>query len=76
MYLYSAKLKEFPDIPDCNEGTLSWIDKDKIMELSLWEGDRLFLKRLINGIDKIEMLLRYEGDVLTECVDMCESQMQ
>nr|WP_293665503.1 8-oxo-dGTP diphosphatase [Tepidibacter sp.] len=32
------------EIIDCNEGDLKWVDDDKIQELNLWEGDRLFLK--------------------------------
>lgn len=34
-------------LKECNEGTLAWIPKDKIMSLPLWEGDRLFLKRML-----------------------------
>lgn len=34
-------------LKECNEGTLAWIPKDKIMSLPLWEGDRLFLKRIL-----------------------------
>jgi len=30
------------EIGECDEGTLEWIDTDKILELDLWEGDRLF----------------------------------
>ena len=28
---------------DCDEGRLEWISDDKIPELNLWEGDRLFM---------------------------------
>ena len=35
-------------LKDCNEGTLAWIAKEEIMSLSLWEGDRLFLKKMLN----------------------------
>ena len=31
-------------LSSCNEGELAWIDKSKILELELWEGDRIFLK--------------------------------
>lgn len=33
----------------CNEGLLAWISKEKIMDLSLWEGDRVFLKRMMEN---------------------------
>lgn len=34
---------------DCSEGTLEWIDDAKVLELNLWEGDRLFLPWLDGG---------------------------
>ena len=34
------------------------------MDLPMWEGDRLFLKPLLEGADSINMTLRYEGDKL------------
>lgn len=30
------------------EGTLNWIREDEILNLNLWDGDRLFLKRLLH----------------------------
>ena len=32
---------------DCSEGTLKWIPEKEILDLDLWEGDRIFLKRLL-----------------------------
>lgn len=65
MYLYtsnsfSGQLKE------CREGTLSWVKKDEIMNLNLWEGDKLFLEKLLNDakVRPFEMTLSYEGDKL------------
>lgn len=28
---------------DCTEGVLEWIDDDRLLDLPLWEGDRIFL---------------------------------
>ena len=70
MYLYSASLNDFPLLKECSEGELAWIPKSQIMSLSLWEGDRMFLKKLVDGEEHIEMLLRYQGDSLIECIDM------
>ncbi len=36
-------------LTECNEGELAWIDKSKILELELWEGDRIFLKQLLSS---------------------------
>lgn len=47
MFLYSSD--EFEgvlseqDLDDCKEGKLLWVDNDKIFDLNMWEGDRLFL---------------------------------
>ena len=35
----------------CDEGDLSWIPEEKLMDLSLWEGDRIFLARMIERQD-------------------------
>ena len=75
MYLYSAKAPEGADgglstgddaagTIDCSEGALQWIDKTEVLSLPTWEGDRLFLEKLLAGDDKIEMTLRYEGEKL------------
>ena len=68
MYLYSAKAPDTASIEEdiCDEGTLRWIEKNEIMGLSLWEGDRLFLEKLISGEEHIEMTLHDEGDTLIE----------
>ncbi|MCF0141509.1 MAG: 8-oxo-dGTP diphosphatase, partial [Mogibacterium sp.] len=56
-------------LPECDEGILAWIPFEKIMELPLWEGDRIFLPRLINGENEINMSLYYEGDNLIKVIE-------
>ena len=34
------------------------------MDLPMWEGDKLFLKPLMEGAEKINLTLRYEGEEL------------
>ena len=65
MYLYTAFVSE-PVIPSqCDEGTFAWIQKEHIFELPLWEGDKLFLKKLLDGIPSFEMTLEYkEGKLI------------
>lgn len=50
---------------ECNEGELAWIEKEKLFELTLWPGDRIFL-RLIMDADQpfFSLKLVYEGDDL------------
>ncbi len=49
---------------DCNEGDLKWIDIKKIPALNLWEGDRVFLQKLLNDELYFEITLHYEGEKL------------
>ena len=68
MYLYSAGIadEEAASISSCSEGTLSFIPDDGIMGLPLWEGDRIFLKELLDGKKHISYDLTYEGGRLVK----------
>ena len=65
MFLYTARTGS-REVSECNEGELRWISKDEIMDLSLWEGDRIFLKKLIDGDPFFNLKLVYEGDRLVD----------
>ena len=65
MYLYSAD-KFSGELTECSEGDLEWIDIDKVPDLPLWEGDRIFLKLMREYDGFFTMKLRYEGDKLAE----------
>ena len=63
MYLYTAD--EFEgELTECNEGELKWIKKEEIEKLNLWEGDRIFLKRLKRDDSFFTMKIEYNGDKL------------
>lgn len=64
-YLYTSNYFE-GEIIDCEEGSLEWISKDKILQLKLWEGDYLFLEKLLNQDDYFELKLVYKEDRLIE----------
>ncbi len=65
MFLYTSQ--EFDgEVKECDEGELVWIDKNDIMSLSLWEGDKIFLKLLMEDSPFFTLKLRYEGDILVE----------
>ena len=66
MYLYRAEVSgaKAETLPACSEGQLRWIPEVDLMGLPMWEGDRLFLKPLLEGADEISMTLQYEGDTL------------
>lgn len=54
--------------PACDEGTLAWVEKTRLAELPLWEGDRLFLRLLADGAPFFSLKLVYRGDTLTGAV--------
>ncbi len=52
------------ELIECDEGTLEWIDKKKLLELTLWEGDKIFLRLLDTEEPFFSLKLQYEGDTL------------
>lgn len=58
------------EMTPCNEGELKWIPKSEIMELNLWEGDRIFLKLLLDDARLFSLKLVYQGDKLVDQVLM------
>lgn len=64
IFLYTGQL-ENNEVGQTREGDLAWVDKDKIFDLTLWEGDRIFLKELIGSSTLMDIKLVYdENDVL------------
>lgn len=55
------------ELIECDEGELAWVEKSDVLALPTWEGDRVFLERLLSGDDRFfSIKLRYEGDKLVE----------
>lgn len=50
---------------ECDEGDLMWIDKSRLCELTLWQGDKIFLKLISGDGPFFSLKLCYEGDCLT-----------
>ena len=65
MFLFTSGEYE-GEISECNEGELVWIEKIEIMNLNLWEGDKIFLKLLTEDVGFFSLKLRYRGDELVE----------
>ncbi len=65
IYVYTASSFS-GSLTDCDEGELKWIPTAEIMDLNLWEGDRLFLPLLFEeNRPYFRFTLRYDGDTLT-----------
>lgn len=70
MHLFTADGFE-GDLTECNEGILKWVDKDKVLDLELWEGDRIFLK-LLNERDSffsLKLVYDTENNLHTAVLD-------
>ena len=50
---------------DCDEGVLEWVAKDRVPELNLWEGDRIFFRLLDERKEFFSLKLVYnKQDIL------------
>ena len=69
MHLFTADAFLGTLSASCGEGELVWIPKDEIEMLHLWEGDKIFLRLLVECEDFFSLKLKYEGEQLvdTEC---------
>ena len=67
MFLYTSDGYE-GDIVECREGTLEWIDKEKVCSLPIWEGDKIFFRLLEENHPHFSLKLRYEGATLVEAI--------
>ena len=56
---YKGTLKE-----DCDEGNLEWVKKEKIKDLPIWEGDKIFLDLFDKEDRFFSLKLVYKGDEL------------
>lgn len=52
-------------IKECDEGNLEWVEKGKVYDLPIWQGDKIFFK-LIEDKESpfFSLKLVYEGDEL------------
>ena len=68
MHLYTSE--DFKgEIGACDEGELVWIDKDKVYDLNIWEGDRVFFRLLEENRDFFLLKLVYNvNDELTNAI--------
>ncbi len=67
MCLYTADQFE-GTLTECEEGTLEWVEKERLMSLDIWEGDKIFFRLLLENAPFFSLKLSYDGDTLTEVV--------
>ena len=67
MCLYTAD-KYIGEIGVCDEGELVWVEKDKIKDLNIWEGDKIFLRLLAENEPFFSLKLEYQGENLINAI--------
>lgn len=55
-------------IRECDEGDLEWIDREALLSLPMWEGDKIFLRLIATDAPFFSLKLCYSGDKLTRAV--------
>ena len=68
MSLFTAKAPDH-EPKECDEGKLEWVSKNQVYSLNLWEGDKIFLKKLSETREFFSLKLVYDKeDNLIEAV--------
>lgn len=66
MHLYTADAWE-GELSECDEGVLEWVEIDRVCDLPIWEGDRVFFRLLAANAPFFSLKLVYtKDDALTE----------
>lgn len=66
MHLFTAEGYEGEINYDCNEGVLEWVEKEKVTQLAVWQGDKIFLELLDLEERFFYLTLIYEGETLID----------
>lgn len=60
-------------LPDCMEGDLEWVKKDKMNDLPHWKGDELFLDLIAKKSPFFSLKLNYEnGELVSHKLTICQ----
>ena len=68
-YMHLFTSDDFSGKPrECDEGVLEWIEKERLLSLPIWEGDKIFLRLLDTDEPFFSLKLCYQGDRLVQAV--------
>ena len=56
------------EVKECDEGVLEWVPREKLRQLPMWAGDRIFLDLLDRVAPFFSLKLGYRGEKLTRAV--------
>ncbi len=62
MYLFTATGWTGELNMDCSEGELAWVPKEKVPDLPVWEGDKIFLRLLAQEAPPFLLTLDYRSE--------------
>lgn len=65
MHLFTADAWE-GELAVCDEGELAWVEKERLPELPMWAGDRVFLALLERERPFFSLKLVYQGEELCQ----------
>ncbi|HIS62304.1 MAG TPA: 8-oxo-dGTP diphosphatase [Candidatus Scybalomonas excrementigallinarum] len=69
IFLYTSNQFE-GTLKECEEGALTWVPKEKIEELNLWEGDKEMFRLLEEREQLFSLKLEYKGDSLIKVTEL------
>lgn len=64
MYLFVCDDFSGELVDACDEGQLRWVPETQLMQLPMWQGDKVFLELIRQGKTGFYLHLSYEGDNL------------
>lgn len=64
MFVFTSNDFEGQQTLDCDEGDLKWIDKESIVDLNTWEGDKIFIKKIQKDDTFFTIKFIYNGEKL------------
>lgn len=67
MHLFTSK-KFTGELIICDEGELEWVSKEDLINLTIWEGDKIFLQLIELDIPFFSLKLEYHGEKLVSAV--------
>lgn len=68
MYLFTASRWTGQFRRDCDEGELEWVPRERVCDLPIWEGDKIFFRLLKEDRPAFLLKLEYRGDCLIRAV--------
>lgn len=69
-YMHIFTSNEFTgQLHECDEGELCWVDKKELLNLPLWQGDKIFLKLIEDkSYPFFSLRLEYKGEKLISAI--------